>query len=76
MVVLPTITDNLESILPVEVYIDNTSESGLDCPSKILCDSPFTWDKGLRFKRKLGTVNKKIMEQVKKAWKIAFAWED
>jgi mRNA-degrading endonuclease toxin of MazEF toxin-antitoxin module len=40
--VLPTTTEDLENILPVEVYIENTPETGLDYPSKILCDSPFT----------------------------------
>ena len=42
VVVLPTTTNDLENILPVEVFIKNTPESGLDEPSKILCDSPFT----------------------------------
>ena len=49
VVVLPTTTNDLENILPVEVFIKNTPESGLDEPSKILCDSPFTWDKKIRF---------------------------
>jgi hypothetical protein len=35
-------TEGLENILPVEVLVKNTSETGLDYPSKILCDSPFT----------------------------------
>jgi mRNA-degrading endonuclease toxin of MazEF toxin-antitoxin module len=67
VVVLPTTTDDLKNILPVEVFIKNTAENGLDKPSKILCDSPFTWDKGIRFERKLGIVNKEIMEKAKKA---------
>ncbi|MCE8169699.1 MAG: type II toxin-antitoxin system PemK/MazF family toxin [Candidatus Moeniiplasma glomeromycotorum] len=75
VVVLPTTTNDLENILPVEVFIKNTPETGLDEPSKILCDSPFTWNGGLRFEKRLGAVNKKIMEKVKKAWRIAFDWE-
>ncbi|RHZ37780.1 mRNA interferase [endosymbiont GvMRE of Glomus versiforme] len=75
VVVVPTTTDDLENILPVEVFIDNTSETGLDYPSKILCDSPFTWNKEIRFERKLGTADKETMEQVKKAWSLAFIWE-
>ena len=67
VVVLPTTTDNLENLFPVEVFIKNSPETGLDYPSKILCDSPFTWDKGLRFDKKLGIANKEIMEKVKKA---------
>lgn len=74
VVAVPTTTDDLENILPVEVYIENTPENGLDYPSKILCDSPFTWDKGLRFDKKIGTANKEIMEKVKAAWEIAFNW--
>jgi len=42
VVVLPMTTDDLENILPVEVFINNTLKNGLDYPSKILCDSPFT----------------------------------
>lgn len=42
IVAIPTTTDDLENILPVEVFINNTKENGLDYPSKILCDSPFT----------------------------------
>jgi mRNA-degrading endonuclease toxin of MazEF toxin-antitoxin module len=72
VVVLPMTTDDLENILPVEVYLENTSETGLDKPSKILCDSPFTWNKGLRFDKRLGIVNKEIMEKVNKAWKLSF----
>lgn len=76
VVVVPLTTDDLEIILPVEVFIDNASETGLDQPSKILCDSPFTWDKGLRFKGKLGIADPEIMKKVKKAWEIAFSWEE
>jgi len=75
VVVVPTTTDDLENILPVEVFIDNIPETGLDYPSKILCDSPFTWNKGMRFEEKLGVANKEIMKQVKRAWSIAFIWE-
>lgn len=60
-------TDDLENILPVEVFINNIPETGLDYPSKVLCDSPFTWDKGLRFAKKIGTASPEIMEKVKKA---------
>ena len=76
IVVLPTTTDDLENILPVEVFIENVLETGLDEPSKILCDSPFTWDKGIRFERRLGVASTEIMEKVKKAWKIAFDSEN
>jgi len=73
---LLTTTDDLENILPVEVFIDNTPKTGLEYPSKILCDSPFTWDKGIRFDKRLGVANKEIMKKVKIAWKIAFDTEE
>jgi len=76
VVVLPTTTDGLENISLIEVFIDSIPETGLNCPSKILCDSPFTWDKRLRFKKKLGAASKETMAEVKKAWEIAFAWTD
>jgi len=76
VVVLPMTTDDLENILPVEVFIKNAPETGLDCPSKILCDSPFTWNKGIRFQERLGAASPEIMEQVKKAWQIAFNGND
>lgn len=43
IVTIPTTTDDLENILPVEVFINNSKETGLEYPNKILCDSPFTW---------------------------------
>lgn len=73
---VPLTTDNLENILPVQVYIERTPKNGLDHPSKILCDSPFTWNKGIRFEKRLGVASSEIMKQVKKAWKIAFDTEE
>jgi len=76
VVSLPLTTEVLENVLPVQVFIKNTPETGLDEPSKILCDSPFTWDKGIRFDKKLGIASKEIMEKVKMAWQIAFDIEN
>jgi len=42
VVVLPLTTGGIEDVLPVEVFLNNTKKTGLDYPSKILCDSPFT----------------------------------
>ncbi len=75
VVVLPMTTDDLNNVLPVEVFILNTPETGLDEPSKILCDSPFTWDKGIRFEKKVGIASPEVMEKVKMAWQIAFIWD-
>jgi len=69
-------TENLENVEPYEVFINNIPEIGLDHPSKILCDCPFTFNKELRLVKKLGVANKKIMSQVKIAWQIAFNWEE
>jgi mRNA-degrading endonuclease toxin of MazEF toxin-antitoxin module len=76
VVVLPTTTDDLKNILPIEVYVENTPETGLAEPSKILCDSPFTWDKGIRFEKRLGVVSQAVMAKVKIAWQIAFDGEE
>ena len=72
VVVLPLTTEDLESILPVEVLIDSTPGTGLQQSSKILCDSPLTFNKSLRFEKKIGLANSDIMEQIRTAWKIAF----
>lgn len=74
VVSLPLTTD-LEDILPVEVFINSTPETGLDRPSKIVCDSPFTWNKKLRLEKKLGVAKPEIMAKVKMAWEIAFKWK-
>ncbi|WNE39990.1 MAG: hypothetical protein GBAus27B_000057 [Mycoplasmataceae bacterium] len=52
VVALPLSTDDLEHISLTEVFISNTPENGLDYPSKIQCESPFTWNKGIRFENK------------------------
>jgi len=72
VVVLPLTTKNVEDVLSVEVFLDNTPETGLDKPSKIVCDSPFTWNKGLRLEKKIGKVSPAILQEVKKVWKISF----
>lgn len=69
-------TDDLENIQLFEVYIKNTPETGLDEPSKIVLNHPFTVFKELRLEKRLGAANRKIMEKVKVAWKIAFDSEE
>jgi len=76
VVVAMMTTDDLENIQLFEVFIDSTSETGLDEPSKIVLNHPFTIFKELRLKKRLGVANQQIMEQVKKAWEIAFNWEE
>jgi mRNA-degrading endonuclease toxin of MazEF toxin-antitoxin module len=67
VVVLPLTTGDIENVLPVEVFLNNTKETGLDYPSKILCDSLFTWNKEIRFEKRLGVVSKEIMQKIKAA---------
>ncbi|KLL02349.1 MAG: PemK family transcriptional regulator [Mycoplasmataceae bacterium RC_NB112A] len=68
-------TDDLKNIEPFEVYIENTPETGLNEPNKIILNHPFTVFKELSLKKKLGVVSREIMEQVKVAWKVAFEAE-
>lgn len=72
IVTLPLTTDDSDFKLFTEVLIKKDLQNGLEKDSKILCDSPFTWNKGIRFKEKIGLVSKKVMLEVKKAWWIAF----
>jgi len=67
-------TKNIKIVEPFEVFISNTAETGLDEPSKLKLNYPRTVDKE-RLKEKLGVSSQETMEQVKKAWKIAFDWE-
>ncbi|KLL03743.1 MAG: transcriptional modulator of MazE/toxin MazF [Mycoplasmataceae bacterium RV_VA103A] len=75
--VVPMTTDNVDKVEPFEVFVQNTAETGLKEPSKIQLIYPMTIDKELRLVgEKLGVANQKIMEQAKKAWKIAFNVEE
>ena len=69
-------TDDLENIQLFEVFIKNTPETGLDEPSKIVLNHPFTVFKELRLEKRLGVVSKEVMEKAKVAWKIAFNVEE
>ena len=68
-------TEDVENIKPFEVFIENTPETGLDYPSKILIGYSFTIYKGLRLIKRLGVVSEEIMIQVKEALKITFDLE-
>src|SRR5438876_10105979 len=69
IVVIPITTDNVETIELFEVFIENAPETGLDEPSKVQLIYPLTIDKELRLvgNKCLGKINRKIVEQVKKA---------
>jgi len=63
---VPITTEDIEVIDPVEVFIQDTPLTGLDYPSKIQFNYPFTIDR-TRLRENLGMVNHKIMNQAKKA---------
>ena len=48
IVVVAMTTEEIDDIQPFEVYIENTLGTGLDEPSKILCNYPHTIYKKLR----------------------------
>ena len=65
-------TDDLENIQLFEVFIKNIPETGLDEPSKIILNHPFTVFRELRLEKYLGVASREVMEKVKIAWKVAF----
>jgi len=64
-------TKNINIVEPFEVFISNTDETGLDEPSKLKLNYPRTIDKE-RLKEKLGVAKQEIVEQIIKAWEVAF----
>ena len=60
-------TKNIKIVEPFEVFISNTVETGLDEPSKIVLNHPFTVFKELRLERRLGVASRETMEKVKLA---------
>src|SRR3954466_7781571 len=56
-------TEELENIQLFEVFIKNTPETGLDEPSKIILNHPFTVFRELRLEKRLGVANREVMEQ-------------
>jgi mRNA-degrading endonuclease toxin of MazEF toxin-antitoxin module len=68
-------TEDIENVQLFEVFIKNTSETGLKEPSKISFSRLFTVFK-LRLDKHLGVANREIMEKAKEAWKIAFDVEE
>ena len=64
---MPLTTENVKNAKSFEVFINNTPENGLDKPSKIVLNHPFTFFKELRLEKRLGVVSKEIMAKTKKA---------
>lgn len=68
-------TEGIKNIEPFEVYVENTSEIGIDRPSKLQFNYPRTVDKK-RLTKYLGIANREIMISAKKAWKTAFCTDE
>jgi len=75
IVVIPLTTEDIENIEDFEVFVKNTKETGLDYPSKLQFNYPRTVDR-IRLKEHLGIVNRKMIGELKEAWKIAFDSEN
>ena len=65
VIIIPLTTNDVEKIKLFEVFINNTPETGLDKPSKILLNSPFAIFKELRLEKRLGMVSREVMEKVR-----------
>jgi len=75
IVVIPLTTEEIENTEPFEVFVKNTPENGLDYPSKLQFNYPRTVDRE-RLKEHLGVLSSKMIEELKKAWQIAFDSEN
>ena len=78
IVIVGITSDEVEKIRTFEIFIKNTSQNGLDEPSKICCNYLHTINKKLRLvdKQHLGTVGLEIMNKVKKSLKIVLNLEE
>lgn len=72
----PFTSDEIKEIADYEVFVENTKETGLDKPSKILLQRIKAVEKELRLIDYLGTVDKETMKKVKEALKTVLDLED
>jgi len=72
----PFTTDEIDEIADYEVFVENTKETGLDKPSKVLLQRIKAVEKELRLIDYLGAVDKKTMEKVKEGLKVVLDLED
>jgi mRNA-degrading endonuclease toxin of MazEF toxin-antitoxin module len=70
-IMVAPLSSEIEQVEPFEVFIDKTSENGLEKPSKILLHRIQSIDKIVRLKGFIGIANSEIMEKVNKALKLA-----
>jgi len=72
----PFTSDEIKEIADYEVFVENTKETGLDKPSKVLLQRVKSVEKELRLIDYLGVVDKEIMKEVKEGLKIVLDLED
>lgn len=75
IVVIALTTKDIKNVEPFEVFVEKTKELKIDKPSKLKFNYPQTIDKE-RLKEYLGIVDRKVIEEAKKAWKISFDMEN
>lgn len=75
IIVAPLSSEEIEIIRSFEIFIADTSENGLEKPSKILLNRLQTIDKMVRLKELVGKVSLEIKQQVNKALKLVLALE-
>lgn len=72
----PFTSDEIKEVADYEVFVENTKETGLDKPSKVLLQRVKSVEKELRLIDYLGAVDKEIMKEVKEGLKIVLDLED
>ena len=76
IIMAPFTSDEIEEVADYEVLVENTKETGLDKPSKVLLQRIKAVEKELRLIDCLGVVNGKTMEKVKEGLKIVLDLEN
>jgi mRNA-degrading endonuclease toxin of MazEF toxin-antitoxin module len=72
----PFTTDEIDEIADYEVFVENTKETGLDKPSKVLLQRIKAVEKELRLIDYLGMIDEKTIEKVKEGLKVVLDLED
>ena len=76
IIMAPLTSDEIKEVADYEVFVNNTKETGLDKPSKVLLQRVRAVEKELRLINYLGEVDKETMKEVEKALKTVLDLED
>lgn len=76
IIMAPFTSEEIEEVADYEVLVENTKETGLNKPSKVLLQRIKAVEKELRLIDYLGIVNKKTAERVKEGLKVVLDLED